>query len=134
MTATMTPYRSDLRPGRDGFAQLLRAEWTKFRTVRGWVIGMVVAALVTVLLGLLTAAGSHCSIGPGPGMPVAKACPAPPTGPGGEAVTDSFYFVHQPLAGNGSITVRMTALTGRYSTGAVQPGQGPQAGLRTGGR
>ena len=26
------------------------------------------------------------------------------TGPAGEAVTDSFYFVHQPLAGNGSIT------------------------------
>ena len=30
------------RPGRDGFAQALRAEWTKFRTVRGWVIGALV--------------------------------------------------------------------------------------------
>ena len=27
-------------------------------------------------------------------------------------MTDSFYFVRQPLAGNGSITVRVTSLTG----------------------
>jgi len=27
----------------DGFAQLLHAEWTKFRTVRGWVIGVIIA-------------------------------------------------------------------------------------------
>ena len=27
-------------------------------------------------------------------------------------MTDNFYFVHQPLAGNGSITVRVTSLTG----------------------
>ena len=43
--------------GRDGFAQLLRAEWTKFRTVRGWVIGLVVAALVMAGLGLLDRRG-----------------------------------------------------------------------------
>src|SRR5262249_61765529 len=28
------------RAGRAGFAPVLRAEWTKFRTVRGWVIGI----------------------------------------------------------------------------------------------
>ena len=28
-------------------------------------------------------------------------------------MTDSFYFVRQPLTGNGSITVRVTSLTGR---------------------
>ena len=44
------------------------------------------------------------------------ACPAPPTGPGGEWVNDSLYFVRQPLAGNGSLTVRVTSLTGLYST------------------
>ena len=38
---TITPYRSTVREGRDGFGQLLHAEWTKFRTVRGWVIGMI---------------------------------------------------------------------------------------------
>ena len=30
---------------------LLHAEWTKFRTVRGWVIGMLVAIPLTVALG-----------------------------------------------------------------------------------
>jgi ABC-type transport system involved in multi-copper enzyme maturation permease subunit len=34
------------------------------------------------------------------------------TGPGGEAVTDSFYFVHQPLAGNGSLTAAISSLRG----------------------
>src|ERR1035441_2904309 len=50
MTPTMTPYRSGQRAGRDGFPQLLHAEWTKFRTVRGWVISMVAAALLVVLV------------------------------------------------------------------------------------
>ena len=113
----LAPYRSEVRAANDGFGQLLRAEWTKFRTVRGWVIGIVVAALVTVLIGLLTASGSEESCGN-------SACPAPPLGPGGEAVSDSFYFVRQPLTGTGSITVRVISLTGRYSAGYIQPGQG----------
>jgi ABC-type transport system involved in multi-copper enzyme maturation permease subunit len=129
-TGTITPYRSGLEAGRDGFAQLLRAEWTKFRTVRGWVIGMAVAALVTVLIGLLTASGSHCSAN-------GQTChPSVPVGPGGEAVTDSFYFVHQPLAGNGSITVRMTSLTGVIppltARAPAGQGQGPLTGGRPG--
>ncbi|HZD70696.1 MAG TPA: ABC transporter permease subunit [Actinomycetes bacterium] len=127
-TSTVTPYRSSQQAGRDGFAQLLRAEWTKFRTVRGWAIGMVVAALVTVGLGLFTASRSECSVGPFPGQPVAQPCRAA-LGPGGEAVTDSFYFVHQPLAGNGSITVRVTALTGMIPSmhvgGQATPGLQP---------
>jgi hypothetical protein len=36
---------------RGGFGQVLRAEWTKFRTVRGLVIGVIVAPLVTAGLG-----------------------------------------------------------------------------------
>jgi ABC-type transport system involved in multi-copper enzyme maturation permease subunit len=124
----MTPYRSNQQSGRDGFAQLLRAEWTKFRTVRGWVVGMVVAAIVTLGLGLFTASGSVCSVGPFPGQPVALPCSAP-LGPGGEAVTDSFYFVHQPLDGNGSITVRVTALSGMVMSthvgGQATPGLQP---------
>jgi ABC-type transport system involved in multi-copper enzyme maturation permease subunit/regulation of enolase protein 1 (concanavalin A-like superfamily) len=119
MTAgTVTPYRPLVPAGRDGFAQLVRAEWTKFRTVRGWVIGMLVAIGVTVALGVLVGKESVCSV-------QNLACPAPPVGPGGEPVTDSFYFVHQPLDGNGSITVRVTSLTGLYSTHVVgQAGQG----------
>jgi hypothetical protein len=108
-SGTITPDRSGLWAGGDGFAQLLRAEWTKFRTVRGWVIAMVVAALVTVLLGLVFAAGVRTSCGGGPN---GNACPAVPVGPDGEAVTDKFYLVHQPLTGNGSITARVTSLTG----------------------
>ena len=99
MTPAIAPYRSGERAGRDGFAQLLYAEWTKFRTVRGWVIGMAAAALMVVLVALLAGISS-----------VRHGGSAVPTGPGGEPVTDSFYFVHRPLAGNGSITVSVSAL------------------------
>ncbi len=114
---TIAPYRSGLRPGRDGFAQLLRAEWTKFRTVRGWIIGMIVAILVMVALGLLTPASDSSGCQASGGVPQSGgscqgSAPAFPLGQGGEPVYDSFYFVHQPLAGAGSITVRITSLTG----------------------
>jgi ABC-type transport system involved in multi-copper enzyme maturation permease subunit len=129
---TLAPYRSELATGRDGFAQLLRAEWTKFRTVRGWVAGLAVAMLLIVGLGALTGANSQCGIQLTPTSP-SLACPAPPTGPDGGWVTDSFYFVRQPLAGNGSITVRVTSLTGLYSAhGAFTPGQSPTAGMTPG--
>jgi hypothetical protein len=70
------------------------------------VIGTAVAALVTMLLGLLTAAGIRHE------RPNGNVRPSVPVGPDGEAVTDRFYFVHQPLAGDGSITARVTSLTG----------------------
>ncbi|HUD78027.1 MAG TPA: ABC transporter permease subunit [Streptosporangiaceae bacterium] len=101
-TASITEYRSGLQGAPDRFSSVLRAEWTKFRTVRGWVIGILIAALVTAGIALLD--HSEC------GGPNGAACTSP-VGPAGEAVTDSFYFVHQPLAVNGSITARMTALT-----------------------
>jgi ABC-type transport system involved in multi-copper enzyme maturation permease subunit len=119
-TTTVTPYRSAVHVGRDGFAQLLRAEWTKVRTVRGWSIGLVLAALLTVLFGVLAAVGGQISCGGGPdgsGSKSGAACrQVPPLGPDGEAVSDSFYFAHQTLAGDGSITARVTSLTGLYST------------------
>jgi ABC-type transport system involved in multi-copper enzyme maturation permease subunit len=127
----VTPYRPRVGPGRDGFGQLLHAEWTKFRTVRGWVIGMLVAALVVVALGLVTAGGTSSSCqqtaapsqgGPGGPARSGTGCTLSfPSGPGGEPVSDSFYFVRQPLAGNGSITVRITSLTG-----LLPPPNGPQ--------
>jgi hypothetical protein len=127
MTDPITPYRCGLPESRDGFRQLLRAEWTKFRTVRGWVIGIGVAALVTVLMGLLGPAGSSLSC---VGLNGHTTCPAPsfPIGPGGMAVADNFYFVHQPLAGNGSITVRVTSLTGRIAP--LAPGPRPPDGVQ----
>src|SRR5262245_60261225 len=125
MTA-VAPYRSELGAGRDGFPQLLRAEGTKFRTVRGWLIALVVGGLLIVGLGVLTGAGSVCSENN-------HACPTPPTGPGGEWVTDSFYFAHQPLGGNGALTVRVTSLTGLYSTHGFPAGGGsPTADMTPG--
>jgi ABC-type transport system involved in multi-copper enzyme maturation permease subunit len=133
MTAgTVTPYRPGQQAGQDGFAQLLRAEWTKFRTVRGWVIGLVVAVLVMLGLGLFGAVGSNSSCQSTSGGPArsGQGCASanPPVGPGGEAVSDSFYFVRQPLAGNGSITVRVTSLTGLIPSGNGA-GTGTQPGL-----
>jgi ABC-type transport system involved in multi-copper enzyme maturation permease subunit len=113
--SVMTPYRSGLSAGPDGFAQLLHAEWTKFRTVRGWIIGLVAGLVVMAGLGLFTAAGAQSSCQEAGGGPVrhGAGC-APPfaIGPAGEPVTDSFYFVHQPLTGDGSITVAITSMTG----------------------
>jgi ABC-type transport system involved in multi-copper enzyme maturation permease subunit len=86
--------------------------------------------LVTVLIGLLSATGSMSSCN-------GKPCHfAYPVGPGGEAVTDTFYFVHRPLAGHGSITARVTSLTGELptasSSGRVRAGQAPGAGMHPG--
>ena len=120
---TISPYRPPTPDHHDGFARLLHAEWTKFRTVRGWVIAMVAAVLLPGLLGLLN--HDNCSTGNSAGCTI-------PIGPGGEAVTDSFYFLHQPLAGNGGITVRITSLTGRIlnapSNGPVAAGPGGGSG------
>jgi hypothetical protein len=95
--------------------RLLRAEWTKFRTVPGWVLAMAVAALVILGLGLFPGMTGTC--GPGCGLPL---------GPDGEPVTDTFYFLHQPLTGDGSITVRVASLTGQLPPEA----RGPEAGGR----
>jgi ABC-type transport system involved in multi-copper enzyme maturation permease subunit len=120
ITGSITSYRSDMRAGRDGFVQLLRAEWTKVRTVRGWVIGLMAGALVIVLLGLFAAASSHAFCN-------GRACNLTvPVGPGGEAVTDSFFFVHRALDGNGSVTVRVTSLIG----GSASRNPGGPAGLQ----
>jgi ABC-type transport system involved in multi-copper enzyme maturation permease subunit len=107
---TITPSPPVARPARACFTQLLHAEWTKFRTVRGWVIAVVIAALVTVLVGLFQ--GSHSHVAPCTTAPNGPACRyLIPAGPGGESVTDTFYFVHRPLTGDGSITTEVTSLT-----------------------
>ena len=134
--SVLTPYRSEISSQGDGFAQLLRAEWTKFRSVRGWAIGIVVGGLLIVGLGVLTSANSVCStasVSPHNRHPAPRACPAPATGPGGGWVSDSYYFVRQPLAGNGTLTVRVTSLTGLYSNrGGIGRGPNPLAGMTPG--
>jgi ABC-type transport system involved in multi-copper enzyme maturation permease subunit len=119
---TATGYRSRIQPGHESFARTLRAEWVKLRSVRGWIVGLLVAALAIVALGIGPSAQGSCGT-----HGAASAC-TQPIGPGGEAVTDSFYFAHQPLNGNGTITVRMTSLTGQipdFSGGGGGSG-GPQ--------
>ncbi len=129
-----TPYRSEMDAARTGFAQLLHAEWTKLRTVRAWMVTAVVAAPVLVLFSWFTANGNHASVCSGPPPGTCHGQPPLPVGPGGEAVADNFYFVHRPLDGDGRITVRVTSLIGRVSTGrhAVRSGSDPLATTRPG--
>jgi ABC-type transport system involved in multi-copper enzyme maturation permease subunit len=82
---------------------LLRAEFTKFRTVRAWMIALCAAAIVFVLLSFLSAFASRGSVS---GIPV---------GPGGGAVSDTYMLVHQSLVGDGAITTRVTTLSGAHT-------------------
>ncbi|WP_091091907.1 DUF1349 domain-containing protein [Nonomuraea wenchangensis] len=115
----MTPSTAGRRAGQDGFPQALRAEWARFRSSRGWALAMAASVLVTVSLGLLIAGGvrSTCVTGKGEGP-----CPAPLLGPDGTAVKDKYYFVHQPLKGNGAITARVSDLTGQMRLPDAVPG------------
>jgi ABC-type transport system involved in multi-copper enzyme maturation permease subunit len=122
---TITAYRPPQQTGRESFAQSLHAEWTKFRTLRGWVIAVVIAAVLIDVVAVLAPRGdTQCGSGSG------AACLAHvPTGPGGEAVNDSYYLASQPLAGNGSITVRVTSLTGMIAqNGGFQGPDSPPPG------
>ena len=121
-------------PRGGGFGSAARAEWIKFRSVRGWVIGMILAALLTIFLGVFAAANASvgCQINGGPPKS-GKAClPYIPHGPGGEIVTDSFSFARQPLTGNGTIIARVISLSGEQAnlgSGPAQVGSGMVPGL-----
>ena len=86
--------------------RLLHAEWTKLRTVRSWAIAAVLIAVVLVRSPGSIASGNHAGICTGPGPGSCHGEPPVPIGPNGEAVADSYYFLHEPLTGNGSITVQ----------------------------
>ena len=118
-TESTTTYQSGRRPGSDSFVALIRSEWTKFRTVRVWVLAIVVATAVALGFSVfLSSNGQSC-----PGN-----CKVPaPTGPGGETVTDAYYLVHQSMGESGSITARVTALTNvpinflGFTVGTIEP-------------
>jgi ABC-type transport system involved in multi-copper enzyme maturation permease subunit len=132
-TPTVTPNRAPLTPERASFWHLVHAEWTKFRTVRGWVIAAgITIAMITAFVFVATVTSQSCT---GTGGP--SACPAQPTGPGGVPVVDDFYFAHQPVTGNGTITAAVTSLTGQVETGqagngALQLGPGLQPWSKAG--
>ena len=113
---TALAYRPETEtPPRDGFAQLLHAEWTKLRSVRGWVVGLFLVGALLVGIGVLTASGSSASCGP------VKCQNTVTVGPTGVGVTDAFFFAHQSLDGDGSITVRIASLTGEIMSGGAGP-------------
>ncbi|WP_144122774.1 ABC transporter permease subunit [Catellatospora sichuanensis] len=110
-----------------GFGRLLHAEWTKFRTVRGWLFGVAAAAAAVIGFGVLPGMSGSCHD---------HACRLP-TGPDGTEVTDSFTFAHRSLTGDGSITARLASLTGILppDPGDDQPqGEGPSHGPATPGQ
>jgi len=88
--------------GRDSFGRLVLAEWTKLRSMPRWAMAMLAAVVLTVLVSVLTASGSGYGAG-GPGSPI---------GPDGGRVRDEFYFVHQPLTGDGGVTAKVLSQTG----------------------
>jgi ABC-type transport system involved in multi-copper enzyme maturation permease subunit len=102
----------------EDFGRQVRAEWTKLRTVPGWVLALVVGGVTVIGFGLAPGMQGTCGTrGPG------SEC-TPATGPGGEVVSDSFYFVRQQLTGDGSITARVASLSGQ-----IMDPDGPKAGL-----
>lgn len=88
----------------------------------GWVVTAVAAAILIVLFAYLGTfrhenGGICVGANPASGTCQSFAHPNPPLGPGGEAVTDTYYFVHRALAGDGSIAVRVGSLSGRLQSG-----------------
>lgn len=83
--------------------ELLRQEWPGFRRP-GRLIALATAALSVIAFGVLVATGMHSSCD-GP-------CPTDPTTDDGRVVGDRFYFYHHDLGRDGSITARLTSMTG----------------------
>jgi len=102
--------------------RLLQAEWTKFRSVRGWAGGVAVAALLIVVFPVVGLGG-----GGGDQAPV-------PAGPDGEPVSDSYFFVHRALTGDGQITVAVNGLTSTRGTPWAKAGLIVTAGRAAGAR
>lgn len=104
----------------------LGAEWMKFRTVRGWMIGLLLAGLMIVLFTFLQANGKHEGSCTSPNPDSCSAGhPFVPTGPGGEAVADTFRFLARPMSGNATVTAQLTSLTGRIWAGPADEAPSP---------
>ena len=129
MTATLAPYRSQQPRGRDGFAQLVRSEFTKFRTIRAWVITLVVAGVLVVGFAWIGAPHAGVCVSQSGSSPICATASVPsvPIGPGGEPVVDTFSFVHESMIGDGTLTARVTSLTAVGASGNG-PGLAPGGG------
>ncbi len=82
--------------------ELIRSEWTAFRRPVT-LIALAAAGLIVIAVGLLFASGNRSDCGgPCPGL----------VSYDGSAVRDKFSFLHRDLGREGSITVRLTSMTG----------------------
>ena len=81
---------------RPAFTRLLRAEWTKFRSVRRWVVTAVAAGLLPVVLSAVFATMSSTNANEYP------------------FVYDQFRFVHQSLTGDGTLVARVASQAGSH--------------------
>lgn len=101
MTAP-TSYRSTVQAeARDGFGRLMLAEWTKLRTVPRWMLTLLTAVALTVLVALLSAAGSE-STGTG----------TRPSDPARLQIIDLGHLTYRPMAGDGAVVARVTSQEG----------------------
>lgn len=120
MTVTSTPPGPPVTPPgppqRGGGTAVLGSEWVKFRTVRGWLIGLVLAGLLCVVFTFVVANGNHQSFCTGTSN-CSAGHPFVPNGPDGEAVADSYEYYARSLTGDGTLTVRISSLTGLIYTG-----------------
>jgi ABC-type transport system involved in multi-copper enzyme maturation permease subunit len=120
---------------RDGFVQLVHAEWTKLRTVRGWVVGLLLAVVLTVGVGLLGSQGGQATCAPVGDVPGRCHDSGPPKDASGQEVDDTETFVHRTMYGDGTITARLTDFEGQYFADGAGPADdsgGPTAGMSPG--
>ena len=73
------------------FPQVLRGEWTKFRSVRSSALCLFAAVAVTVLLELLGSTAGSTDANKEP------------------SYSDQAYFVHKPLSGDGTVVARVVS-------------------------
>lgn len=100
--------------------KLIRAEWHKLRSVPRWMIGVLGVGVITVVFSLSIASSTGANV---EGSPVI-------TDSDGNPVVDDFHFVHQPMTGDGSVTVEVTSQTGVDESGnATDPQPLAKAGV-----
>jgi ABC-type transport system involved in multi-copper enzyme maturation permease subunit len=84
-------YRCTVSNARDGFVQVLRAEWTKFRSVRSTVWCVLAAVGLTVLVTMLLSSAGSTNANDSPRF------------------VDQPSFVHRPMAGDGTVVARVSS-------------------------
>lgn len=110
MSLTSTQPHPNRAPASNSWRSVLWAEWVKLRSVRGWIIALVLGAAAMFTFCYLVANGPTTGeVSNGPRSVV-------PNGPGGQGIADTYEFVHQTLTRNGTITVQITSLTGMTAT------------------